>query len=666
MASEKKPSIYYDRSTIGSSNELDEYGVWVKSEPQDLSPENEEGSLADTENFPDFDMDLILPDQDGEDSFSGANTKEGSILPDDLNTDDLNISDFVFDSFETENLPEFQEKDASFDFSDLPVPDETVLSGGEEAPSFDLAEAAPTETVAEDLFDDSSITEDISPEGGGLEVPKEGREDSPVADLAAGEAEGKAEPEIEPEAEKRSSAPDLSTQLLMKIADELSSIRSELANLKQEFRVLRRDAPPEETGSPRGHGLFDEEDDEKISLTGDELDTILNTADFAEETGGDALAEPAGLEEKKDLSPEDLPESGAEFLSEEPEAGEEIEILPAAEDLSQEAPPPTEEDDFVFEENGDPEIPIDDITIDLDLDLDSSSPEAPNEEDQSPERDEPDTELPLKEISLETGEEQAGENPDFSDEERTDFSIDFVPEPEEALNLNPEETTQLEMLMEEGLEPMTSPPEDTSYLDDDPLVEESFEEISLDLSDAVIDEPDLSGKIKENPPEEPVLENITLDDLSMDELSGDISVDFDMEEAGEEIQISLPEELSEQEEVREPEKAEEIFPQLIPEGFKEEAEDIPDFLEEDISAAEENLLDETAPEKGEDLITEDKKTGGEGSFSAIPSNLQMELKTVLSYMDRLLESLPEEKIEEFAKSEYFDTYKKLFKELGIV
>jgi hypothetical protein len=35
-------------------------------------------------------------------------------------------------------------------------------------------------------------------------------------------------------------------------------------------------------------------------------------------------------------------------------------------------------------------------------------------------------------------------------------------------------------------------------------------------------------------------------------------------------------------------------------------------------------------------------------------------------MDQLLESLPEDKIEEFAKSEYFDTYKKLFEELGLV
>jgi pilus assembly protein FimV len=46
--------------------------------------------------------------------------------------------------------------------------------------------------------------------------------------------------------------------------------------------------------------------------------------------------------------------------------------------------------------------------------------------------------------------------------------------------------------------------------------------------------------------------------------------------------------------------------------------------------------------------------------------LKEEIKSVLGYMDQLLESLPEEKIEEFAKSEYFSIYKKLFEELGLV
>ena len=47
------------------------------------------------------------------------------------------------------------------------------------------------------------------------------------------------------------------------------------------------------------------------------------------------------------------------------------------------------------------------------------------------------------------------------------------------------------------------------------------------------------------------------------------------------------------------------------------------------------------------------------------SDLMAEIKAVLTYMDRLLESLPEEKIEEFARSEQFETYKKLFVELGL-
>ena len=52
-------------------------------------------------------------------------------------------------------------------------------------------------------------------------------------------------------------------------------------------------------------------------------------------------------------------------------------------------------------------------------------------------------------------------------------------------------------------------------------------------------------------------------------------------------------------------------------------------------------------------------------LSKLPFELKNEIKSVLSYMDQLLESLPEEKIEEFARSEHFEVYKKLFEELGI-
>jgi predicted component of type VI protein secretion system len=40
MESERKPSIFSDRGFIGSAGELDEYGVWVKSEPEDIAFDN--------------------------------------------------------------------------------------------------------------------------------------------------------------------------------------------------------------------------------------------------------------------------------------------------------------------------------------------------------------------------------------------------------------------------------------------------------------------------------------------------------------------------------------------------------------------------------------------------------------------------------------------------
>lgn len=44
----------------------------------------------------------------------------------------------------------------------------------------------------------------------------------------------------------------------------------------------------------------------------------------------------------------------------------------------------------------------------------------------------------------------------------------------------------------------------------------------------------------------------------------------------------------------------------------------------------------------------------------LPEDLHDDLKRLLVYLDRLLESLPEAKIDEFAGSEYFELYRKVF------
>jgi len=71
-----------------------------------------------------------------------------------------------------------------------------------------------------------------------------------------------------------------------------------------------------------------------------------------------------------------------------------------------------------------------------------------------------------------------------------------------------------------------------------------------------------------------------------------------------------------------------------------------------------------------DQVFNSKQWQPEGEIStetdeSISPNMREEIKSVLAYMDQLLENLPEEKIIEFAQSEQFPLYKKLFNELGL-
>ena len=53
------------------------------------------------------------------------------------------------------------------------------------------------------------------------------------------------------------------------------------------------------------------------------------------------------------------------------------------------------------------------------------------------------------------------------------------------------------------------------------------------------------------------------------------------------------------------------------------------------------------------------------SESGLPQSLREDVRSVLSYLDQLLEALPDDKIRQFAQSEYFGVYKRLFEELGL-
>ena len=89
-----------------------------------------------------------------------------------------------------------------------------------------------------------------------------------------------------------------------------------------------------------------------------------------------------------------------------------------------------------------------------------------------------------------------------------------------------------------------------------------------------------------------------------------------------------------------------------------EAEEVP-VVEEEQFVEDEPVVE--AADKGETALEVDAPS----SSKEIPENLKSDIKSVLVYMDQLLDSLPEEKIAEFARSEHFELYKKLFTELGL-
>lgn len=67
----------------------------------------------------------------------------------------------------------------------------------------------------------------------------------------------------------------------------------------------------------------------------------------------------------------------------------------------------------------------------------------------------------------------------------------------------------------------------------------------------------------------------------------------------------------------------------------------------------------------ETLPAEDPTPGAPATGTEIGGQVRNDVRSVLAYLDQLLDALPPEKVREFAQSEHFATYKKLFRELGL-
>ena len=124
-----------------------------------------------------------------------------------------------------------------------------------------------------------------------------------------------------------------------------------------------------------------------------------------------------------------------------------------------------------------------------------------------------------------------------------------------------------------------------------------------------------------------------------------------------------------------------------PEILEQIQDEIPTVasITEGLTEPEENVFEKTfGEESGSDFTTPESSVSIEDAIeienpednsltqieetndNELSKDIKNDVKSVLLYMDKLLESLPDEKIREFAASEQFETYKKLFDELGLI
>lgn len=191
--------------------------------------------------------------------------------------------------------------------------------------------------------------------------------------------------------------------------------------------------------------------------------------------------------------------------------------------------------------------------------------------------------------------------------------------------------------------------EDITVDDELPSIGEEAGEVTLeDLSEDEFPELETAG---ESVAEEPV-EELPADDF-IEELPSEEPID----------ETDFPS-LSDEEPALEAETTEPVVEELPDEGFADEillGEDEEKILSEDFDLTAEV---EELPE--EDVVTiSGEEVGTLGEVGPVDAALLNDITTILKFMDTLLGDLSDEKIKEFAQSEYFPLYKEVFEKLNL-
>ena len=474
--------------------------------------------------------------------------------------------------------------------------------------------------------------------------------------------------------------------------------------------------PVPEKNEDSSNGFFGTDDeDETIALSGDELNNIMITADFAEteetvenneavydaDTETENVTEPASESEKTEESPFDFPitdnlETESAGTSDSFELPSEESEETVSDDFSEidtsfdnlESP----EEDIVIDEtisepvledisiNDSAEEPsTDDITLPDESELNDASIEIKSDETEPTDENnsaidttftddnpfgainETAMNIPVEEsdsgLSIEENSENLAE-PDFDSLENQEIETEItIPKVDEiSENENPS-APEDDILVESSNDDfMDSVAESEMVITQSEATEPACEDIdveeNIDVVEEIPDTVDISSEIETTELSAEEVSNVEPFNDSIDNFDSMLDSEKDISEQLSDENVDYL-------------KSDENVIESDMENMSSAINESETLSESMISNIDATMEDPFPPI--ESVIDHDERVEKQEapSDTLISIDLKNDIKSVLLYMDQLLENLPEEKIMEFAKSEQFGTYKRLFNELGL-
>ena len=413
----------------------------------------------------------------------------------------------------------------------------------------------------------------------------------------------------------------VNNELLEKIVSDLSGLKDEINSLKNDLAELK------------------------------EKNTLDNIS-----SGQNDGEQPAESEIELPVQSEPAEEPGGFFNSDEEDdtialSGDELSNIVSNADFTEETAEPDTQYDESTEETVTEEQPEQELPEDFSADFSNDTPFGGIEDTVIPD-EEPDSGL-----SMDINEEIL-EEPNLDDiETNADIPEEIeIPKVDDIAETQDEEPTL-----------------------DDILVESS----STDFMDSVTDSTNMQPDIEITEPVEPELaeEEAAITKEEADDITSEYSADTTENTEpvlDEDAALELPEESSSDAENTDEESTDDIFNETAIEDAQHTQDAMMNDIMNEAPSVDNALSEENVDYLSKDntVLSDDEAAVAESEpepsaeteqtdTSDLPSDIKEDVKSVLLYMDQLLENLPEDKIMEFAKSEQFTTYKKLFNELGL-